>query len=172
MNLNQCENCGRQLTDSESIARGFGPDCAAKRATFLTSASTSEGELATLATTCAASAQWIRNFKQDMRAGRLRQARQCIEAARRKAADAREQAVIAASTLPEPAIVVRQSDRGYRVHPPYRHAQFVAAFKRTVGSAWYPESQEWFIPGTCLDWAKELLEYWFSMPVHIENAGQ
>lgn len=182
-----CEICGRQLTDSESIARGFGPDCAARRASFLASVGVSETELTALESAGDASARWIRNFRQDMRAGRVRQARQCIDAARRKATDALPVApvveVVAASAPasapapaliasepPTPAIVVRPSDRGYRVHPPYRHPQFVAAFKRTVSGRWYPESAEWFIPATCLDWAIDLLEYWFSMPVFVDCA--
>jgi hypothetical protein len=186
-----CETCGRQLTDSESIARGFGPDCAARRASFLASVGVSETELTVLESSCEASARWIRNFRQDLRAGRVRQARQCIDAARRKAADALPVApvmveviaapapasapvvvatALTASEPPEPAIVVRPSDRGYRVHPPYRHPQFVAAFKRTVSGRWYAESAEWFIPATCLDWAIELLEHWFSMPVFVDNA--
>ncbi|MDX2044575.1 MAG: hypothetical protein SF097_25415 [Acidobacteriota bacterium] len=113
-----------------------------------------------------------------MRAGRVRQARQCIEIARRKAEQARPaiapvvtapiQAVVA-SEPPQPAIVVRSSERGYRVHPPYRHPQFVAAFKRTVSGRWYADSAEWFIPASCLQWAIELLQYWFSMPVYVDR---
>lgn len=169
MTSTSCQICGKQLKDGESIARGVGPDCAGKRATFYTACGTTEVEIAHLEAAGAESARWIRNFRQDMRNGRVRQAGQCIDAARRRAADEREIAAIAASEQPEPAIVVRQSERGYRVHPPYKHSQFVAAFKRTVSGRWYPESAEWFIPATCLDWAVELLTHWFSMPVYVER---
>lgn len=176
MKSHSCQICGRQLTDDDSIALGVGPDCAAKRGTFYTACDTSEMEIAELESAGDDAARWIRNFRQDMRAGRIRQARQCIEIARRKAVQLAPVApvvtvpVVIASEPPQPAIVVRQSDRGFRVHPPYRHPQFVAAFKKTVGGRWYPESAEWFIPATCLEWAKELLEYWFSMPVYVESA--
>lgn len=175
-----CENCGRQLTDTESIARGFGPDCAARRASFLASCGTSEAELATLEAASGDAAKWVRNFKTDMRRGRIRDGNFSIGAARRKAEDARQYAQesapaavaapeVVASEPPQAAIVVRASDRGFRVHPPYRHPQFVAAFKRTVSGRWYADAQEWFIPAVCLDWAIELLEYWFSMPVYVEQ---
>ncbi len=168
-----CQICGRQLTDSTSIANGVGPECAAKRTAFYTTCGTSEAEAATLEVAGEQSARWIRNFRQDMRAGRVRQARQCIEIARRKAEQISVPIVpVIASEPPTPAIVVRLSDRGFRVHPPYKHSQFVAAFKKTVGGHWYPESAEWFIPATCLEWAKELLEYWFNQPVYIEHAAR
>ena len=66
------------------------------------------------------------------------------------------------------AIIIRQSARGYRVHPPYKHSEFVAAFKRTVGGRWYAESGEWFVPADKLEWTVELLSYWFKLPVLIE----
>lgn len=69
------------------------------------------------------------------------------------------------------AIIIRQSARGYRVHPPYKHSEFVAAFKRTVGGRWYAESGEWFVPAEKLEWAVELLGYWFKLPVLIECAA-
>ena len=174
----ECQICGKKLTDNESIALGVGPDCAAKRASFVAGCGTSEAEIVALENACADSARWVRNFRQDMRAGRVRQARQCIEIARRKAEQfAPTVAPVVASTTPAvviseppaPAIVVRSSERGHRVHPPYRHPQFVAAFKRTVSGRWYPEAAEWFIPASCLQWAIELLEYWFSMPVFVEG---
>ena len=178
----ECQICGRKLTDSESIVLGVGPDCAAKRASFVASCGSSEAEIAALENACVDSARWIRNFRQDMRAGRVRQARQCIEIARRKAEQAAPAVVpvvqmpapvvtptLIASESPAPAIVVRSSERGYRVHTPYRHPQFVAAFKRTVSGRWYPEAAEWFIPANCLQWAIELLQYWFSMPVYVEG---
>ena len=171
MKTYECQICGRKLTDSESIANGVGPECGAKRASFFSTCGTSEAEIANLEAAGEQSARWIRNFRQDMRAGRVRQGRQCIEIARRKAEHLAPVIVPAllVSEPPQPAIVIRQSERGFRVHPPYKHPQFVAAFKRTVSGRWYPESGEWFIPSTCLAWAKELLEYWFSMPVYIEK---
>ena len=174
MNSQECQICGRKLTDNESISRGVGPECEAKRSTFYTTCATSEAEIARLEVAGEQPARWIRNFRQDMRAGRVRQARQCIEIARRKAEQTAVPVVpVVVSALvaaePTPTIVIRQSERGYRVHPPYRHPQFVAAFKRTVSGRWYAESAEWFIPATCLTWAKELLEYWFSMPVYVES---
>lgn len=172
MNSTFCQICGRSLTDRESVQRGVGPECAAKRASFLGSCGTSETEIASLEAVGDDAARWVRNFRQDMRAGRVRQARQCIEIARRKADEVRELAAIADSEPPEPAIIVRPSERGYRVHPPYRHPQFVAAFKRTISGRWYAETAEWFIPTTSLQWARELLEYWFSMPVYIQPADQ
>lgn len=69
------------------------------------------------------------------------------------------------------AIIIRESERGYRVHPPYRHSEFVGAFKRTVGGRWYQTSGEWFIPADKLDWTIELLGYWFKLPVLIERAA-
>ena len=177
----ECQICGKKLADNESIALGVGPDCAAKRTSFVASCGSSEAEIATLENACADSARWIRNFRQDMRAGRVRQARQCIEIARRKAVQVVPMATpvvtvpisvaptVVASEPPQPAIVVRQSERGYRVHPPYKHPQFVAAFKRTVSGRWYPEAAEWFIPASCLQKAIELLQYWFSMPVYVES---
>jgi len=177
MTTHSCEICGKKLTDRESIARGFGPDCAARRASFLSSCETSEAEITRLESAGADSARWIRNFRQDMRAGRVRQARQCIDAARRKAGNSIAAPAVKSvpaslpvqSEPPTPAIVVRRSERGFRVHPPYCHRPFIDAFKATVGSAWYPEDAEWFIPETCIEWTKELLEYWFSMPVYVEG---
>jgi len=67
------------------------------------------------------------------------------------------------------AIIIRKSDRGFRVSPPYRHKQFIAGFKRTAAGRWYADSSEWFIPAEKLDWAIELLRYWFKMPVAIEQ---
>lgn len=81
----KCEICGRDLSAVESVAKGVGPECAQKRAGFIASCGTTDQEIATLENAGEASAKWIRNFRQDMRAGRVRQARMCIEAARRKA---------------------------------------------------------------------------------------
>lgn len=67
------------------------------------------------------------------------------------------------------AIIIHQSARGYRVHPLYKHSEFVAAFKRTVGGRWYAESGEWFVPAEKLEWTVELLGYWFKLPVLIER---
>lgn len=271
MKLNSCQLCGRQLKDADSIARGFGPECAAKRASFLASCGTSDEELSTIQHhESPAVSRWANNFRQDMRAGRIRQARQCIEAgryqmerfgasmvahvftgdepadtvaavgvdavatpfieieaARRQAGQVRAAAqsgtsndqtrpsetalstfagnrtvdtrpavavttvgaprTVAVNTVqsvsavgrntadasepPEPAIVVRESERGFRVHPPYQNPPFISAFKKTVGGRWYPESAEWFIPAEQLEWVKELLEYWFRQPVYIARSS-
>lgn len=194
-----CQICGINLTDPESIARGVGPDCAAKRASFIASCGTTDVEIASLEATGDAAARWVRNFRTEMRHCSARAAQRCIEAARREAGHqeatalglkageyfeyvnrraAGENAAApraeyepkpAACEPPVPAIVVRQSERGFRVHPPYRHPQFVAAFKRTVSGRWYPEAQEWFIPESSLTWVIELLGHWFSMPVFINR---
>ncbi len=180
MSSSSCQICNRPLTDPTSIAAGVGPECAAKRTGFLSTCGTSETEINTLETANPDAARWVRNFRTEMRAGNVRWAKKCLEAARYRAQPVAPVAVAApvvapvviTSEPPQPAIVVRPSDRGYRVHPPYKHSQFVAAFKKTVGGRWYPESAEWFIPATCLEWAKELLEYWFSMPVYVEPAAR
>lgn len=175
MKTYECQICGRPITDEGSIALGVGSDCAAKRTSFIATCGSSEAEIASLEAAGEQSARWIRNFRQDMRAGRVRQARQCIEIARSKAVQAAPPVAlvvapaVVASESPQPAIVVRQSVQGYRVHPPYKHPQFIAAFKRTVGGRWYAEAAEWFIPASCLQWAIELLQYWFSMPVYVED---
>ncbi len=69
------------------------------------------------------------------------------------------------------AIIIHESARGYRVHTPFKHSEFVAAFKRTVGGRWYAESGEWFIPADKLEWTIELLGHWFKLPVLIERAA-
>lgn len=81
----ECEICGRDLSAVESVAKGYGPECAQRRAGFIASCGTTDQEIATLESAGESSARWIRNFRQDMRAGRVRQARQCIDAARRNA---------------------------------------------------------------------------------------
>ncbi|MBS1790578.1 MAG: hypothetical protein JST85_22865 [Acidobacteria bacterium] len=89
MKPNSCHICGRQLKDPDSIARGFGPECAAKRAAFLATCGTSDEELSAIQQHESPTvSRWARNFIQDMRAGRIRQARQCIEAARHQAGTA------------------------------------------------------------------------------------
>lgn len=85
MKSHACQICGVELTDQKSIAMGVGPDCAAKRGMFYTACGTTEAEIASLETANPDAARWVRNFRQDMRVGRTRQARQCLDAARRKA---------------------------------------------------------------------------------------
>jgi len=80
-----CQICGVKLTDPKSISLGVGPDCAVTRASFVASCGSSEAEIEMLENAGDNAARWIRNFRQDMRAGRVRQARQCVEAARRHA---------------------------------------------------------------------------------------
>ncbi len=86
MKPNSCQICGRQLKDANSIARGFGPECAAKRAAFLATCGTSDEELDAIKRhENPLVSRWANNFYQDMRAGRLRRACQCIESARYQA---------------------------------------------------------------------------------------
>lgn len=84
MRSNECQICGKILTDSKSLALGVGPDCANKRASFIAGCGSSEAEITALEAEGNEVARWIRNFRQDMRAGRTHQAKQCIEIARRK----------------------------------------------------------------------------------------
>ena len=239
-----CQICGRQLKDANSIARGFGPECAAKRASFLASCGTSEEELAAIGNhESPLVRRWANNFCQDMRKGQVRNARKCLELGRYQlgrfgaslvvphtstghlvdvmpspnvslgafgdgsisftmqsrgsnddaqpctamAVTIADTSTVAVNTVepataapetaavalepPTPAIVIRESERGYRVHPPYKHPQFVAAFKRSVSGRWYADSAEWFIPASSLEWAKELIEYWFNQPVYISRVS-
>jgi len=170
MTSTSCQICERKLTDAESIARGFGPDCAATRGAFLASCSTSDAEMATLEAAGDASAKWIRNFRTEMRAGRVRQGRQCIEFARFKAAqEVPAPAPVETVETIEPFIVVRQIARGgYYVRTPFKLAGFVDAFKRVVGGTWRPESEEWYVPASQLTWTVEALQYWFGLPVRVE----
>lgn len=240
-----CQICGRQLKDANSIARGFGPECAARRASFLASCGTSEEELAAIANhENPLVRRWANNFYQDMRKGRIRNARKCLESGRYQlgrfgaslvvphtstghladvmpspnvslgafgdgsisftmqsrgsnddaqpcaamAVTIADTSTVAVNTVkpataapvtaavaeepPTPAIVVRESARGFRVHPPFKNPPFIAAFKKTVGSAWYPDSSEWFIPAEKLEWVKELLEYWFKQPVYVARSSE
>ena len=174
---NQCDICGRDLTASDSVARGCGPICAAKRETFVAKCGTTEEELAALEACCDDAAKWIRNFRTDMRHGRTRQAKQCIEFARYKAANVqaspvKDVAVTAADTgdqEAEPFITVRQIERGgFYVHTPFHLVGFVDAFKRVVGGTWHPEKEAWYCPASQLTWTIEALEYWFGLEVRVE----
>lgn len=89
----KCTECGKTITDAESIARGIGPDCAAKRASFLSGCGTSEAELAELEAVGPDAAKWIRNFRQEMSRGSARNANRCITAARREAGHAEAKAL-------------------------------------------------------------------------------
>lgn len=82
---NECQICGKQLSDPQSIALGVGPDCAEKRASFVASCGTSDAEVAQLEATGGKAARWIRNFRIEMRAGNKKLATYWIEAARREA---------------------------------------------------------------------------------------
>lgn len=172
MTSSTCQICGRQLTDSESIARGTGPECAAKRATFVAVCGTTDAEIATLEASSEQAAKWIRNFRTDMRAGRVRQGRQCIEIARTKAAqEATVMAPVAEVLTVEPFIVVRQIERGgYYAYTPFSLVGFVDAFKRVVGGSWHPEKEAWYVPASQLTWTIEALEYWFGLPVKVERS--
>lgn len=83
--FNECQICGKQLSDPQSLALGVGPDCAEKKSKFLAGAGTSEDELQILAAVNSESAKWIRNFHTDMRLGRVAYASHAISAARRAA---------------------------------------------------------------------------------------
>ena len=175
MTTTKCSICKRQLKDSDSIARGFGPECATRRAAFLSSCGTTDAELATLTATCPEAAKWIRNFGQDMSAGRTRQARQCLDIARRQA-ERVTPAIVNALPLSEaePVITVREIARGgYYVRTPFKLAGFVSAFKAVVGGTWHPEKEEWYVPASQLSWTVGALEYWFGLKVQIcpANSG-
>lgn len=175
--INQCDICGRDLTASDSIERGCGPICANKRASFLATCGTTDVELATLEASCDDAAKWVRNFRTDMRHRRTRQAKQCIEFARYKAANVQvppveDVAVTAADTgdqEAEPFIRVRKIERGgYYVYTPFHLVGFVDAFKRVVGGTWHPDKEAWYCPASQLTWTVEALEYWFGMEVHVD----
>lgn len=70
------------------------------------------------------------------------------------------------------AIIIRQSARGHRVHPPYKNPEFIRGFKALAPNArWYAESSEWFVPNEKLDRVKELLERCFDRPVIVEGSA-
>lgn len=182
MNSSSCQICGRQLTDPTSIAAGVGPECAAKRTGFLSTCGTTEAELTTLETANPDAARWVRNFRTEMRAGNVRWAKKCLDAARYRAQPVAPVAVAEPMPAPvavapvqtietaEPFITVRQIERGgYYVRTPFKLAGFVEAFKRVVGGTWHPEKEEWYVPAVHLTWTVGAIEYWFGLPVRVER---
>lgn len=75
----------------------------------------------------------------------------------------------------KPALRIRRAvgaeGRGYRLATPYRHPEFVAAFKALVCSAWHKKAGEWGIPESKLSVAVELVEFWFGVRVIVEGAA-
>jgi hypothetical protein len=49
MNIPKCQICGRQLENFDSISRGIGPECLAKRERFLAAAGSNDHEISMLA---------------------------------------------------------------------------------------------------------------------------
>lgn len=80
--------------------------------------------------------------------------------------------VAAPIAVEKESIILRPSAAGFRVHPPYKHPGFISAFKRTIGGRWYSGSGEWFVPVEKVQWASELLGYWFGMEVVRAEAGR
>ncbi|HNG31804.1 MAG TPA: DUF6011 domain-containing protein, partial [Blastocatellia bacterium] len=87
MQTTKCQLCGRRLQNEESVAKGYGPECADKVASFIVSCGTTEAELAELEGV-GDGARWVRGFRQEMSKGSTRNAARCIAAARREAGHA------------------------------------------------------------------------------------
>lgn len=80
--LTRCAMCKRALTDSTSITRGIGPECAAKLASVLGSLSVTAEQLATWEAVPAAE-RWVKIAFKAIAAGNLRHARTFFDAAGR-----------------------------------------------------------------------------------------
>ncbi len=86
MQINQCQRCGRQLTATESIKAGVGPECAEKQQRFLASCGSSLEEIGTLTLHPEATVRrWVEIAGRAIRKGNRRDVKQFIEAARRAA---------------------------------------------------------------------------------------
>jgi len=83
--MSRCLICHRNLKAKESVRRSVGPECWTNYSNYLASCGISEIELEEIEGANAEAAKWIRNFHQDIYAGRKRQARQCLGIARQKA---------------------------------------------------------------------------------------
>lgn len=71
MKLPTCQICQRNLTDQQSIARGVGPECLAKRERFLAASGSNDHEIAELALSGDPTVErWIRKVGAAIAAGR------------------------------------------------------------------------------------------------------
>lgn len=94
--LPRCEVCGRELKDPDSILKGFGPDCADKRAAFYAGGGLSVEAVDALATTEVADVhRWLTSMKRALRAGNCEVARIFFE----NASKAQRAATQATATL-------------------------------------------------------------------------
>lgn len=81
-----CQLCKQELTDPVSIARGMGPDCAAKYADYLAACDTDEAEIGRLTLSGDATVQrWLANFAGAAKIGHRVHGHMFISAARRAA---------------------------------------------------------------------------------------
>jgi hypothetical protein len=83
----KCQICGRQLENLDSINRGIGPDCLAKRERFLAAAGSNDHEISELALCGDPTVlRWIAMAARAIGAGRQRDVNHFIQAAREAAA--------------------------------------------------------------------------------------
>lgn len=84
MNQPNCQICGRALENLDSIARGIGPECLAKREKFLAAAGSNDHEMSMLAL-CGdpTVTRWIAMVGKAIGSGRQDHVKRFIEAARR-----------------------------------------------------------------------------------------
>jgi hypothetical protein len=84
MNQPKCQVCGRALENLDSINRGIGPECLAKRERFLAAAGSNDHEIAALAL-CGdpTVTRWINMVGKAIGSGRQDHVNRFIEAARR-----------------------------------------------------------------------------------------
>ena len=83
MNQPKCLICGRALENLDSINRGIGPECLAKREKFLAAAGSNDHEIAELAL-CGdpTVTRWIAMVGKAIGSGRQREVNHFIQAAR------------------------------------------------------------------------------------------
>lgn len=84
MNQPTCQICGRALENLDSINRGIGPECLAKREKFLAAAGSNDSEIAMLAL-CGdpTVTRWVGIVGKAIGSGRQDDVNRFIEAARR-----------------------------------------------------------------------------------------
>jgi hypothetical protein len=84
MNQPKCQICGRALENLDSINRGVGPECLAKREKFLAAAGSNDHEIAMLALCSDPTVlRWIGMIGKAIGSGRQDHVNRFIEAARR-----------------------------------------------------------------------------------------
>ena len=95
-----CQLCGRAITNAESLAKGVGPECEAKRQKYLAAAGSSDAEISELAL-CGdpTVSRWIHKAGCAMAAGKQDQVNLFLEAARRAKAVADTEALMASAKL-------------------------------------------------------------------------